>query len=310
MKTRLVCAVSLTTLFSMFGCAASSAPEPGVPNEEAPADSGKADGLNADNWTYYSARPDYRKCMWPMCGGVFVKRVNQPKTKCADGKWASECYVSELDWSEVGLSEADENAANSAARSGQVVLRGKLGTVNQKTMSYSVFEVSEGWRAATDNAASGIFYRAEGSGIVCITFPCPVVEATRLNRKLKPTATYAGVDLSPSGATQAQLDAAWEEMSAHGLVVAASIEKVTGPAGSMDGLRASQFFTRISPSAANPCKPSGCSGQLCSDLDLVTTCDWKPEYECYQTLGSCEPQADGKCGWTQSAELQACLAKP
>jgi hypothetical protein len=154
-----------------------------------------------------------------------------------------------------------------------------------------------------------IFYRAQESGIVCITFPCPVLEATRLNRKLKPTATYAGVDLSPSGATQDQLDAGWKELSGNGLIVAASLEKVTGPAGAMDGLSASQFYTKIVASAPNPCITTGCSGQICSDQDMMTTCEWKASTPA-KSFGTCELQATGKCGWTRLPELSACLASP
>ncbi|GMV13547.1 MAG: hypothetical protein HS104_27650 [Polyangiaceae bacterium] len=310
MKIAFLGVAALATLALFPACAVDTAPDSGIPGEEEPADVGKADGLSSDNWTYYSARPDYRKCMWPMCGGVFVKRVNQPQTKCADGKWAKECYVADLDWSALALSEAEEGEADSLARSGQVVLRGSIGKVNQKTLSYAVFKVSEGWRSATQNEPSGIFYRAESSGIVCITFPCPVVEATRLNRNLKPTATYAGVDLTPSGATEEQLNAGWQELNENGVIVAAKIEKVTGPAGSMDGLSASQFYTKISAAKANPCFTSGCSGQICSDTDVMSTCEWKPEYACYKQYGKCELQAGGKCGWTKTDELAACLANP
>ena len=69
----------LTASLLASACAASTAPEPGQPNEEAATGEGKADGLSADNWTYYTVRPDYRKCMWPMCGGYFVKRVNSER---------------------------------------------------------------------------------------------------------------------------------------------------------------------------------------------------------------------------------------
>ncbi|MFO0567219.1 MAG: DUF6748 domain-containing protein [Polyangiaceae bacterium] len=309
MKTALLPALFAALLLAP-ACAVDGTAQTGTLPEEEPSDLGKADGLNADNWTYYSLRPDYRKCMWPMCGGFFVKRVNQPQTKCADGKWAKECYVSELDWSALGLSETDRSAADGAAHQGQVVVRGKLVPAKQSNISYTAFAVSEGWKAATAAAPKGIFYRAKESGIVCITYPCPVVEGTRLNRTVKPTATYAGVDLSPSGAPQGDIDAAWKDLAGPGILVAANLEKVTGPAGSMAGLSASQFYTRIAASAPNPCKPTGCSGQICADHDLVTTCDWKPEYACYQSVGVCELQGDGKCGWTQSDELTSCLANP
>jgi len=58
--------------------------------------------------------------------------------------------------------------------------------------------------------------------------------------------------------------------------------------------------------ALGQCKPTGCSGQVCSDEDVVTTCEFKPEYACYQNA-KCERQSDGKCGWTPSEELVACL---
>lgn len=58
------------------------------------------------------------------------------------------------------------------------------------------------------------------------------------------------------------------------------------------------------------CHIGGCSGELCSDRDdLVSACMWKPEYACYQTA-TCEPQEDGRCGWTQTQQLTACLANP
>ena len=56
---------------------------------------------------------------------------------------------------------------------------------------------------------------------------------------------------------------------------------------------------------------TGCSGTVCAEpgSDVVTTCEFKPEYACYREA-TCERQPDGKCAWTQSAELTACLANP
>ena len=61
--------------------------------------------------------------------------------------------------------------------------------------------------------------------------------------------------------------------------------------------------------AAAPCKKTGCSGIICAEEDMVSTCEFKPEYACYRTA-TCERQSDGTCGWTKSAELDACLANP
>ena len=54
------------------------------------------------------------------------------------------------------------------------------------------------------------------------------------------------------------------------------------------------------------CRPTGCSGQVCADTDVITTCEWRPEYACYQNA-TCERAADGSCGWRQTRELAACL---
>jgi len=63
----------------------------------------------------------------------------------------------------------------------------------------------------------------------------------------------------------------------------------------------------------NGCAVAGCSGQLCVSADeagtIVTTCEYRAEYACYAEA-SCEPQADGQCGWTSSPELQRCLVNP
>ena len=62
---------------------------------------------------------------------------------------------------------------------------------------------------------------------------------------------------------------------------------------------------------APPCVPGGCSSQLCVEQgqEAISTCEWRPEYACYRTA-TCERQANGQCGWTQTPALQQCLASP
>lgn len=55
------------------------------------------------------------------------------------------------------------------------------------------------------------------------------------------------------------------------------------------------------------CKKTGCSGELCSDHDVASACIWNASYACYPTA-TCERQANGACGFTQTAELTSCLA--
>ncbi|MEY4731421.1 MAG: hypothetical protein RL681_367 [Candidatus Parcubacteria bacterium] len=58
-----------------------------------------------------------------------------------------------------------------------------------------------------------------------------------------------------------------------------------------------------------PCRSGGCSGQLCTDKDMVTTCEYRPEYVCFGAA-ICERQANGQCGWRMTDELTRCLANP
>ncbi|KYG04417.1 hypothetical protein BE21_04010 [Sorangium cellulosum] len=55
------------------------------------------------------------------------------------------------------------------------------------------------------------------------------------------------------------------------------------------------------------CRPTGCSGQVCADQTVYTTCEWREEYACYGDYGICERDASGQCGWRQTPELTACL---
>jgi eight-cysteine-cluster-containing protein len=61
------------------------------------------------------------------------------------------------------------------------------------------------------------------------------------------------------------------------------------------------------PKRDGECRPTGCSGQVCADHAVVTTCEWREEYACYR-LSRCERQADGGCAWSPTPELAACLA--
>jgi hypothetical protein len=57
------------------------------------------------------------------------------------------------------------------------------------------------------------------------------------------------------------------------------------------------------------CVVGGCSGQLCTDASSgggISTCEWRSEYACYRGA-TCAAQANGRCGWTQTPELRACL---
>ena len=59
--------------------------------------------------------------------------------------------------------------------------------------------------------------------------------------------------------------------------------------------------------ASAPCFVGGCSSQLCSaEEGISSTCEWREEYACYREA-TCERQTDGSCNWTSTPELRACL---
>ena len=254
---------------------------------------------------YFNVRQDVRRCMSPLCGGYFVKRVNQSRTRCANGRWMSECYVAEIDWT--GQPEIDPRMP---LLRGDIIARrfprfGNLGALR----------VTEGWQSPSDKPATGTFYRVRDRGVRCITHPCLTHSATKLGSHL--TKSIAGVDLAASGATGELISEGAAAMThPDGVIVAGYFAPVTGPAGRAQTLKATKFYLRAGaqiddgepPGEAKRCFKTGCSSQVCSDRDVITTCEFRPEYACYQKA-ICERQRNGECGFTQTAELTACLAR-
>ena len=253
----------------------------------------------ASTSSFYSFRHDLRKCASPRCGGFFVKLVNQSRTRCADNRMQPECYVANIEWG--GQSEPDDRA----------LLRGTMRRQGQ----FGELRVSEVWKSASDNKPSGIFFRVRDRGVRCIAAPCPTHHEARLNSGA--SRNIAGVDLSGAGAADNVLSEATAAMtSTNGILVSGDHSPVTGPAGRSQLLKATQFYLRVAGSAGStggplgkkPCMKTGCSGQVCSDKEVITTCIYRTEYECYKKA-ACERQANGDCGFTQTPELVACLKR-
>jgi len=58
-----------------------------------------------------------------------------------------------------------------------------------------------------------------------------------------------------------------------------------------------------------PCHSGGCSGQLCIPVsqNLVTTCEWKPEYDCVKQSECGNFGPGGTCAWNETPEYAQCL---
>src|SRR5262249_40887566 len=174
---------------------------------------------------FYSVRPDLRKCASPMCGGYFVKSVNTKSTRCADGHYLAECYVTGIDWH--GQAEVEPQKA---------LLRGKIvRKVDPNFGALGLFRVTEVWQAASDNRPAGTFFLVHETRIRCVAAPCPTHNEAELNSTVN--RKIAGVDLSESGAPSDVISQAAVTMGQpSGLIVAGNHAPVTGPGGRSETL--------------------------------------------------------------------------
>ena len=251
--------------------------------------------------SFYTIRRDLRRCASPRCGGYFIKLVNQSRTRCHDARFMNECYVASIEWN--GQPEPQNDRA---------LVRGSLTTFPGHRRRFGVLRASEVWVPAGNTQASGAYFRVRDRGIRCIAAPCETHHEARLNSSA--SRNIAGVDLSGAGTTdKAESDANQAMTSRDGIIIAGMHTRVTGPAGRSQMLKATQFYLRAQAGGSSdnqnkPCFKTGCSQQVCSDEEVITTCEWRAEYECYKTA-RCERQSTGKCGFTDTPELRRCLRR-
>ena len=280
--------------------------------EDAAGD-GKADAAVDGSYTFFTMHGDMRKCAFPMCGGEFLTRVNRSTTVCHDGKSAESCYTPELDFSESGLSEDAQNKLRATAAQGvfegaaRPLVRGRFAKKNFTTPSPEMgrFIVTEVWLPQGPNAGDGVFARLQDNGLRCIAAPCPSTTEKGLNTSR--SAAISDIDFSLSGIDEELIGELVHEMfQPHGLIIAGDrfSVKIDGRKGK--GRTATNVWKKLVEQA--PCVVGGCSGEICADEPMFSTCEVKPEAVCFETA-TCERQVEGHCGWTPTPELEACLAQ-
>ena len=288
-------------------------------------DSAEAKADAVSSFTYYSVRHDMRRCVSPLCGGYWVKRVNQTYTFCPGGgpahnpNWTTgECYVAEADFSAAGLQSAGGSLWKGAVRSKTFPNFGNL----------HKFVGTEAWRQAGTTAPTGTFYRTNDLGIRCITTPCLSLKEQKLNSTVRPL-SIAGLDLAGAGASDEDVQAGYAAaQQADGVLVAGTNVNVSGPAGRAKSLKATQFFLKVRPGCdyegshydAGASFPSsdGCNTCSCSDSGVVgctkraclNTCQYNGST---YRAGESFPSADGcnTCSCTATGTVacteRACL---
>ena len=239
---------------------------------------------DASNFTYFTLRRDFRKCVSPLCGGFFVKRVNLDFTVCANGRRQKECYVAELDLSALGLDPKQTEAVQGSPQ--EFLLRGEILPENFPGFgNLGNFTAREAWRGHPGVIPAGTFFRAQSNGIVCITQPCLSFDAGKLNSPQAPV-PVAGVDLD--GISPDPSDGIRQLNEKEGLLVAAVFTTVSGPAGRARALDASEYYVAFR-STVRLCGSRGfpsCSGN--------EFCDFSREAQCgvADQPGVCRPRPD------------------
>lgn len=194
----------------------------------------------------FTARPDYRKCAAPLCGGYFVKLVNKKLTQCADGSLKEECYVASINYGNGPINAGTISVAN---KTPLLVIGAILPKADTTAGVLGIFHAKDAYRSATQNTAVGNFYGVTNNGIVCITTPCFSYDETLLNTENRIT-KLSDVNLEMSGASPD--DIAWaHQLLANGatLYAAGKNQKYQGYAGTGVRLVAQQFYLPVKPTA-------------------------------------------------------------
>ncbi|MCH9688411.1 MAG: hypothetical protein K0V04_43675, partial [Deltaproteobacteria bacterium] len=164
---------SLISVVSLAALAVGCGEQPNEPDFESRAIGDAADVATPPTSTYYIVTHiDYRDCAFPMCGGVFVREVNQKLTTCADGTVAEECHAAVTDFSALGLSPDALDKLEQTWEGSGVLVRGELfvdGTDYDPGLPTNTLTATEAWEGVTLSDPTGSFVRLDDTGIVCVT---------------------------------------------------------------------------------------------------------------------------------------------
>lgn len=161
---------------------------------------------NPQNLAFVTLRPDTRRCISPLCGGYWVRRLNRSTMRCVDGRYAGECYVGSVDWSALALTPERLADLQTLAAQGRALLRGRIDPMRDARWSETgELVVSGGWEPLGSALGAGAVWTASDNGVRCVTAPCAHLDAARVNVASSRT-TLTEVLLSDvAGASRAEL---------------------------------------------------------------------------------------------------------
>ena len=274
----LTAAFAFSTLQALVGCAAST--DEATEGDEATTDEALSTNRNADY--FIVTRHDTRRCVSPLCGGVYVKQVNQQKTRCADGSMQAECYVGTLNYRALGLSSNEEYDFGAKFTDKQALVRATLRRSVFNGNVVGKLDVAEGWEGASGAPGEGNFYRIADNGIRCIQAPCPSQTAYTLNSRTQMNVTTTDLANTNPPASPSEIAAGNAALwTKDGVLISGSIAIPRCiPGGRCGGpiAMADEFYLRVKPKpAARAC--GGRAGNTCASneycaFDLSDICGW------------------------------------
>ncbi len=279
-------AFPLVAAFSFVSFVAACAPDTSAPEVE-DVDSVEDQRVEGDT-VYVITGQDFRKCSFPMCGGVYVKAVNKAKTTCFDGSKRAECYVSAIDLGPMELPADQTTAVESEARLGGVLISGHLAPLGDDVPNGNGFGKVVGfkaWRNRGEGTLNGLAHLVHSSGITCITAPCPSLQADKLNSTVIKQVTdldFSAMDLTED-----------EEIAAGAQAMASSI-MLTGTMKSSKGkktFKATQIFDLVQPELTLCANDEQCGADAhCDMTECLSPC--APGMVCPAVcMGACKPGA-------------------
>ncbi len=182
---------------------------------------------------FYTFRHDLRKCVSPLCGGIFVKAVNRRFTLCADGELRNECYVAGI------INRKHINIAFAALLKGRIVPN-----IYSTFGNLGAFELTSAFIPATTKLGQGLFVGLKNNGLMCITTPCFSFDERILNVNI--LRKTSGINLKKVDASTKLINQAMTIIANGGFLIASGYNKQTQDfAGPGLTFVANQFYLPI-----------------------------------------------------------------